>query len=50
MSGKVVGTTKISYKYQITLPKDVREHYKFKVGDLIVFEREDGRLFIRTDN
>ena len=47
---EVLGTTTISYKYQITIPKKVRNHYKFKEGDVIVYERESGRLYIRAGN
>lgn len=49
MSDKeVMGTTVVSYKYQITLPKRVRASYKFEKGDLIVFERNGDQLCIKT--
>ena len=49
MSNKeTLGTTIISYKYQITIPKKVRQTYKFEKGDLIVFEVEDDRLYIKS--
>ena len=45
---EVMGTTVISYKYQITLPKRVRTNYQFEQGDLIVFERDGDKLYIKT--
>ena len=45
---EVLGTTTISYKYQITIPKKVRQAYQFEMGDLIIFEQEDGKLYIKT--
>lgn len=45
---EVLGTTVISYKYQITLPKRVRSCYNFERGDLIVFEREGDKLYVKN--
>ncbi len=45
---EVLGTTVVSHKYQITLPKRVRVCYKFEKGDLIVFERDGERLYVKT--
>ena len=43
---EVLGVGKITYKFQITIPKRVRERFGFKVGELIVFIEEDGRLIL----
>jgi AbrB family looped-hinge helix DNA binding protein len=43
---EILGISKITYKFQVTLPKRVREKYDFKEGDIIVFADEDGRLVI----
>ncbi len=45
---EVLGTTTVSYKYQITIPKKVRKSCRFAEGDVIVFERENDRLYIRN--
>lgn len=34
-------STKITAKYQITLPREVRRALKAKVGDLLVFVQQD---------
>lgn len=42
-------TTKITSKYQITLPREVRHSLKAKVGDLLVFVRQsDGSFRVRA--
>ena len=38
---------KITSKGQITLPKEVRKILKAERGSVIVFEKEDERIFIR---
>lgn len=47
---ETLGMTTISHKYQITVPKRVRNAYKFKEGDILIFEREGDRLYIRSGN
>jgi len=41
---KVVGSSKITRKFQLTIPSDVRKRHNFKMGDLILFVEEDGKL------
>lgn len=43
---EVLGTSTMSYKFQITIPKKVREKAKLKEGDLIAFIEENGRINI----
>lgn len=38
--------TTITYKYQITVPKKVREKFEFKRGDVLIFAAENGKLII----
>ncbi len=45
---EILGMTKISYKYQITVPKKVREKYNLQEGDSIIFVQEDDKLYIKT--
>ena len=43
---EVLGVGKITYKYQVTIPKRVRERFGLKVGEFIVFIEEDGKLIL----
>jgi len=38
--------TTITYKYQITVPKKVREKFEFKKGDILIFAEEEGKLIL----
>ena len=44
---EVLGISKITYKFQVTIPKRVRERFKFKWGDIVVFLEEDGTLIVK---
>jgi antitoxin PrlF len=43
---KVIGSSKITRKFQLTIPSDVRKQYNFKMGDLVLFVEENGKLTI----
>lgn len=45
---EILGMSKITYKYQITIPKKVREKYNLDEGDAILFVDEGNRLYIKT--
>ena len=45
---ETLGMTKITYKYQITIPKKVREKYRLEQGDTILFIEENDKLYIKT--
>ena len=48
MSKKILGNSKVTRRFQITLPKDVREQFNFEIGDLVVFTvSKDGELVIK---
>ena len=38
---------RITRKYQVTIPKKVREKLKLKVGDLLKVEVEEGKIVFR---
>ena len=38
---------KIQNKYQITLPKAVRESFDLKIGDYIEIDKNDGNILLR---
>ena len=45
----MAAVTKITAKYQVTLPRDVRRALKAKVGDLLVFvQQPDGTFRIQA--
>lgn len=43
---RVLGNSKVGRRFQITIPKDVREAFLFKEGDLVLFVEEDGKLML----
>jgi AbrB family looped-hinge helix DNA binding protein len=43
---EILGVSKITYKFQVTVPKEVRERFQLREGETIVFILEDGRLFL----
>lgn len=42
----MLGMSKVSTKFQATIPADVRKAFDIKVGDKLVFKNEDGKLMI----
>jgi AbrB family looped-hinge helix DNA binding protein len=38
--------SKLTHKFQLTMPKKVRERFKLKEGDTLVFIEEDGKLIL----
>jgi AbrB family looped-hinge helix DNA binding protein len=38
--------SKITYKFQVTIPKRVREKFNFNEGDMLVFVEENGKLVL----
>jgi AbrB family looped-hinge helix DNA binding protein len=43
---EILGMSKLTYKFQLTLPKRVRERFALKEGDILVFLAEDSRLIL----
>jgi AbrB family looped-hinge helix DNA binding protein len=46
-SMEVVGKSTITGKYQLTLPKSVREFLRADNGDLIVFIRDHDKILVK---
>jgi AbrB family looped-hinge helix DNA binding protein len=42
-----LGASKITRKFQATVPKDVRKHLKLEHGDLLVFLKEDNEILLK---
>ncbi len=40
-------TSKLTAKYQVTIPQEVREQLNLQSGDLLLFVIEDGRVVIQ---
>ncbi len=47
MAVEILGTSRLSAKFQITVSKDVRERFNLSSDDLIVFWDDNGRLVLR---
>ena len=43
---EVIGTSTITRKYQVTIPKKVRDKFKLEEGDLVMFIEMNDRLYI----
>lgn len=43
---QVLGTSSITRKYQVTVPKKARDKFKLDEGDLVMFIEENGRLYL----
>jgi len=45
---EILGNSKVTRRYQITLPKGVREEFNFNMGDLVVFTLSmEGELVVK---
>jgi len=44
---RILGMAKISTKFQITIPADVRKRFGLKIGDKMLFIEEGGKLVIQ---
>ena len=43
----ILGVSKLSSKFQVTIPKDVREILNVSPGDRVVFIREGDKIIIQ---
>jgi len=46
--GKALGSSKVSVRYQVTVPEEVRKKMKVKDGDTLVFIEDGKRIYIST--
>jgi AbrB family looped-hinge helix DNA binding protein len=46
MVDEVLGMSKVTTKYQVTIPVDARRRFKIKEGDRLIFKDSEGRLYI----
>jgi len=43
---EVLGVSKLTYKFQITIPKKVRERFQLGEGEIVVFIGDGCKVFI----
>ncbi len=43
----MISTAKISTRGQVAIPKILRERLSIKEGDTVLFEEEDGKVYLR---
>lgn len=43
---EILGVSKLTYKFQVTVPKEVRKRFQLEEGETIVFIGEDGKLVL----
>ncbi|MGI0072668.1 MAG: AbrB/MazE/SpoVT family DNA-binding domain-containing protein [Nitrosotalea sp.] len=46
---KILGASKVTVRYQVTIPEDVRKHMKVQVGQTLVFAEENGKIVLKTE-
>ncbi len=47
--GKALGSSKVTVRYQVTIPEEVRKKMKVKEGDTLVFVEDGKRIYISTE-
>jgi AbrB family looped-hinge helix DNA binding protein len=46
---EILGTSRMSSKFQITVPKEVRDRFKLRAEEILVFSDDDGKLVLRKN-
>jgi AbrB family looped-hinge helix DNA binding protein len=46
---KILGASKVTVRYQVTIPEDVRKMMKIEVGQTLVFIDEHGKVILKTE-
>ncbi|MGD0495730.1 MAG: AbrB/MazE/SpoVT family DNA-binding domain-containing protein [Candidatus Bathyarchaeia archaeon] len=46
---KIVGASKITSRYQVTIPGEVRSKLKVSVGDTLAFVEEGDKIYITIE-
>lgn len=47
--GKALGSSKVTVRFQVTVPEEVRKKMKVKKGDTLVFVEDGKRIYISTE-
>ena len=46
---KILGASKVTTRYQVTIPEEVRKIMKIKEGQTLVFTEEHGKVILVTE-
>ncbi len=46
---KAIGSSKVTVRFQVTIPAEVRGRIKVKEGDTLVFVEDNQRVYITTE-
>lgn len=46
LAKEILGTSKLSHKFQITIPKEVRDRFRLRAGEIIIFVDENDKLVL----
>jgi AbrB family looped-hinge helix DNA binding protein len=46
---KILGASKVTVRYQVTIPEGVRKLLKIKEGQTLVFAEEDGKINLMAE-
>lgn len=46
---RILGASKVTVRYQVTVPEEVRKILKVKEGQTLVFAEDNSRVFINTE-
>lgn len=46
---KILGASKVTIRYQVTIPEEVRKHMKIREGQTLVFAEENGKIILKTE-
>lgn len=47
--GKALGSSKVTVRFQVTVPEEVRNKMSLKEGDTLVFVEDGKRIYISTE-
>jgi len=47
--GKAIGSSKVTVRYQVTVPEEVRKRLKLEEGDTLVFVEENKKIYVSTE-
>jgi bifunctional DNA-binding transcriptional regulator/antitoxin component of YhaV-PrlF toxin-antitoxin module len=46
---KILGASKVTVRYQVTITENVRKYMKVEVGQTLVFTEENGKIVRKTE-
>jgi AbrB family looped-hinge helix DNA binding protein len=49
MPKKLLGSSKVGARYQITIPKEARAEFGHKIGDVVIFIKDGDKLILTKE-